>query len=416
MSNIADALDPSTKRLSDRHNWAPSRFFDDPKVVQLCYAMERGDVPEVEKLVDEGADINARGKRGITPLMWWSYPLLQVKLSDIRWKYSEKAVGSRFITGLSAGDYSAWKRESLQVLDSFKGELKKWLDLGANPRLALSDIVSPPCGGGSYWFSRGSSVCDLAAWNPVGREGTKEFTAFPILLDYMEDVDRPIPIEYGESGQYDDPHITVIFYVVNRVEYTCVAGPAIPENLALLIEAGANIEYEAPNGWTPLIAAAKGHNYNMVYMLLCAGANRRHESSDGATLRSCLAESAEFYTGRNPDLVKARLQSLAKAEAVSENGKVEPDDWKTVSLERSDLLERSRLSEVRWFVNVVDWLRVHEPSSGELEELESKVKAAYLEKLQIAIEDVECDPFAKEWGDNRWQQSSFTASGTGQPE
>ncbi|MFO7901084.1 MAG: hypothetical protein R6U98_00350, partial [Pirellulaceae bacterium] len=337
ISRFAELLAPSRTSLSDRNGWSPSRFFDDPKVVELCYAMERSDLPAVEKLFDEGVDINTRGKNGMTPLMWEAFPLLNLELFEVRWKYRDRGVGGMtFSSSVSSEDYAAWKEESLDLLDEFEGDLKKWLELGADPTIPLSDSIRFPWSPVTVYS--GSSVCYQAAMFPTGNAYTKEFTVLPLLLDYMEDINQPIPIWYVETKQYEQPGVTVVFYVVNAYQYNGLAPyPAIPENLALLIEAGADIEYKGPDEWTPLIAAAKGHNYNMVYMLLCAGANRRHESSDGDTLLSCLAESAEFYSGLYPELVKKRLVSLAEAEARSENRDPEPDEWKSVSLERSRL-------------------------------------------------------------------------------
>jgi len=56
--------------LTASQNRDPSRFFDDPRLVQLARASERGDQAEMSRLVAEGADINAIGKDGATVLFW----------------------------------------------------------------------------------------------------------------------------------------------------------------------------------------------------------------------------------------------------------------------------------------------------------------------------------------------------------
>ena len=53
--------------------WVASEYFDDPAVVQLCEAIEANDLQQIKKLVEAGADINARGKGNMTPLLW-AYP------------------------------------------------------------------------------------------------------------------------------------------------------------------------------------------------------------------------------------------------------------------------------------------------------------------------------------------------------
>ena len=45
-------------------------FFDDPDIVELIDAGLRGDASRVKNLVNAGTDINAVGKKDMTPLMW----------------------------------------------------------------------------------------------------------------------------------------------------------------------------------------------------------------------------------------------------------------------------------------------------------------------------------------------------------
>jgi hypothetical protein len=51
-------------------NWNAKDFFDDPLVVALCKAIETNDLEEIDRLVADGADINAKGKGNMTPLLW----------------------------------------------------------------------------------------------------------------------------------------------------------------------------------------------------------------------------------------------------------------------------------------------------------------------------------------------------------
>ena len=51
--------------------WEPSVWFDDPNIIRLCYALLSYDFNKVEGLIKyNGVDINARGKEGMTLLMW----------------------------------------------------------------------------------------------------------------------------------------------------------------------------------------------------------------------------------------------------------------------------------------------------------------------------------------------------------
>lgn len=50
--------------------WKAEDYFDDPKVIALCHAIEADDLKEIDRLVADGANVNANGKDNMTPLMW----------------------------------------------------------------------------------------------------------------------------------------------------------------------------------------------------------------------------------------------------------------------------------------------------------------------------------------------------------
>jgi hypothetical protein len=50
--------------------WRPKDFFADADVVALVLAAEQGNVQEIDRLVKRGVDVNAKGKDGMTPLLW----------------------------------------------------------------------------------------------------------------------------------------------------------------------------------------------------------------------------------------------------------------------------------------------------------------------------------------------------------
>jgi hypothetical protein len=54
----------------EQHGWKAADFFTDPQVIALCRAIEANDLAEMERLVKAGADVNARGKGNMTPLLW----------------------------------------------------------------------------------------------------------------------------------------------------------------------------------------------------------------------------------------------------------------------------------------------------------------------------------------------------------
>jgi ankyrin repeat protein len=58
------------KTYHQRCGWKAEDYFTDPKVIALCRAIEANDLAEMERLVQARADVNARGKGNMTPLLW----------------------------------------------------------------------------------------------------------------------------------------------------------------------------------------------------------------------------------------------------------------------------------------------------------------------------------------------------------
>ncbi|MBC8290762.1 MAG: hypothetical protein H8E37_10645 [Planctomycetes bacterium] len=58
------------RTFHSRIGWEASEYFKDPEVVALCEAIESDNLEEIDRLVASGADVNAKGKDGMTPLLW----------------------------------------------------------------------------------------------------------------------------------------------------------------------------------------------------------------------------------------------------------------------------------------------------------------------------------------------------------
>jgi uncharacterized protein len=63
----------SNSSFHEKFGWKAEDFFDDPKVIALCRAIEADDLHEIQRIIQSGADVNLRGKGNMTPLMW-AYP------------------------------------------------------------------------------------------------------------------------------------------------------------------------------------------------------------------------------------------------------------------------------------------------------------------------------------------------------
>ena len=54
----------------DKVGWKAEAYFTDPQVIELCDAIEAKNLKRMASLIREGADVNAIGKDGMTPLLW----------------------------------------------------------------------------------------------------------------------------------------------------------------------------------------------------------------------------------------------------------------------------------------------------------------------------------------------------------
>ena len=52
------------------HKYKAEFFFEDPKVIEFCKSIEKGDFQKADELLKEGVDINTVGKDGMTPFLW----------------------------------------------------------------------------------------------------------------------------------------------------------------------------------------------------------------------------------------------------------------------------------------------------------------------------------------------------------
>jgi hypothetical protein len=67
---ISSACAQSSRTSHSKFGWKAEDFFDDPKVIALCKAIEANDLKEMERLIKDGVDVNAKGKGNMTPLLW----------------------------------------------------------------------------------------------------------------------------------------------------------------------------------------------------------------------------------------------------------------------------------------------------------------------------------------------------------
>ena len=53
-----------------KFGWKAEDYFTDPKVIALCHAIEANDLAGIDREIAAGANVNAKGKDNMTPLLW----------------------------------------------------------------------------------------------------------------------------------------------------------------------------------------------------------------------------------------------------------------------------------------------------------------------------------------------------------
>ncbi len=67
---VVDKVLQRDRTFHQKFGWKAEDFFEDAQVAALCKAIEANDLAEMERLIKQGADVNAIGKGNMTPLMW----------------------------------------------------------------------------------------------------------------------------------------------------------------------------------------------------------------------------------------------------------------------------------------------------------------------------------------------------------
>lgn len=119
--------------------WQPTDLFQDPQMVALAIAIQKGDLQKIDDLLAAGVDVNARGKDDITPLGWAlmirnkpAFRRLLERAADPNEKIVPFQTGASTVTDVVARD----------AADS------EWLELvlahGGDPNLSTTDEQTTP--------------------------------------------------------------------------------------------------------------------------------------------------------------------------------------------------------------------------------------------------------------------------------
>lgn len=113
----------SGKYSRHKITWDPYYFYSDDKVARLCHAITNADVAAMKDLIRDGANVNAVGKEGMTPLFWAFHqdrdprpfgillrhkanPNIIAKIDNRRWKVNTVPTGDAVVHLVSRGLYN----------------------------------------------------------------------------------------------------------------------------------------------------------------------------------------------------------------------------------------------------------------------------------------------------------------------
>jgi len=219
----------------EKHQWKAEEFFDDPKVIALCKTIEAGDLAAIDRLVAEGADVNAKGKGNMTPLLW------------------------------------AFPENKPEVF-------KRILEHGADPNVRVTSDFDT-----DWRISPGHSVLHLAA-----------DTAFPNYFKYVMQHggdpnlirERLLNPERLIEGHWFPHHSPLIAVIRGRC-------PDKKEAVQLLIDAGADLNYRTDTNERALCTSVSAGLFSITLQLLEAGADFNFLKEGGSTFVHFLLSSRE---------------------------------------------------------------------------------------------------------------------------
>ena len=128
------------RTLYAQMGWKAERFFDDPKVIELCHAIEANDIDKVDRLIKESVNVNALGRGNMTPL-FWAYPGDHLQIFERLLKHGarSKRYHDKGFMG-DGGESKNWVKIDTAVthyacITSRHGYFEAVFDHGGNPNL-----------------------------------------------------------------------------------------------------------------------------------------------------------------------------------------------------------------------------------------------------------------------------------------
>lgn len=139
--------------------WNPEDYFSDPKTLELCAAIVKKDIATAQRLIDEGVDVNAEGRRHMPLLLWsfsWGNEILELLLKNgadpnVIFASSYGARESLIKVRGASALYLAVETSLVSGNPKYDRYVETLLQYGADPNLGRYSCLEPA----SFFLSKG---------------------------------------------------------------------------------------------------------------------------------------------------------------------------------------------------------------------------------------------------------------------
>ena len=285
-----------------KFGWKAEDYFIDSKVVELCHAIEKKDLAKIDKLIAEGADVNAKGQGNMTPLLW-AYPENNL---DVFTKILEHGADpnvqftSDFNTKMNIEPGSSVIE--LAAGTWFPGYFKAVMEHGGNPNLVSK---------GRFGNTLLHSV--IQGYAVDKKENLKLLIDAGADLNLLCGAGRP-PLAQAVSwgGQYD----LAIQLVEAGADWELMYGPDKTTVLHLILDEN---EGRLPVSKAP--AHIKASYDKLVDILKAKGADFEEAKRDQELYRKYSGFSPEIIKKEREKIIKYRMERYEKKRAAKEEEK-----------------------------------------------------------------------------------------------
>jgi ankyrin repeat protein len=309
LTEIADSVDGESDENDGEDAGPPSPLFE---------AIEAGDVKEVKKLIKAGADPNETNGQGVSALMVammsGAEPVVDALIkSEVDVTYSMQDGKSALFLAVASGNdgmVKALLKRGAQLDEIYEVGHNGIEVSGCSPLYVASfvghiDICR-------VLIKEGADInsCNDGGFNPLMaaiQGGHQDIVA--LLLKSGADVD---PAVYSIIDHPSFNKVTTPLYIATQKEDLAV--------VKLLLNAKADVNAQAGNGWTPLKCACHAGNEDLVKLFLKAGADVNIADENNYTpLMNAVSKGHE-------DIVKLLLKSDADTNVQSGDCS-DDDEW-----------------------------------------------------------------------------------------